>query len=106
MNKIELLGRLTDDVKLSKSKNDTSYTKFTIAVQRKSNKEITDFINCIAFGKIAEAIEKYTEKGNRIMVVGELNIDSYTNKDNIKVTIYNVIVNDFYFVDFKKELTK
>lgn len=100
MNKIELMGRLVNDVELMKGK--TNYSKFTIAVKRKVKDEV-DFINCIAFGKVAEAIVKYTEKGNRIIVEGSIQIENYETKEGNKVTTFYVIVNDFYFVDFKQK---
>ena len=101
MNKIELMGRLVNDVELKKGKS-IEYSKFAIAVKRKGKDEV-DFINCIAFGKVAESIVKYTEKGNRIIVEGSLQIENYESKEGNKVTSVNVIVNDFYFVDFKQK---
>lgn len=106
MNKIEILGRLTKDVEVKKSKNDKSFITFSIAVPRKMNKDITDFIDCIAFGKIAESIYKYTEKGNRIMIIGELHIDNYTDNEGKNKKSISVMVEDFYFLDFKKELSQ
>lgn len=101
MNKIELMGRLVADVEVKKGKTGTEYTNFTIAVPRKGNKEITDFINCVAFGKICDALVKYTEKGNRIIVTGSLNLDKFTDKDGNSHTSVTILVDDFYFVDFK-----
>lgn len=99
MNKVELMGRLVNDVELMKGKS-TDYAKFSIAVKRKGKDEV-DFIKCTAFGKLAEAIVKYTEKGNRIIVEGSIQIEKYETKEGNKSTTFNVIVNDFYFVDFK-----
>lgn len=101
MNKIELMGRLVNDVELMKGKT-IDYAKFSIAVKRKGKDEV-DFVNCIAFGKVAEAIVKYTEKGNRIIVEGSIEIEKYETKEGNKSTTFNVIVNDFYFVDFKQK---
>ena len=47
---------------------------------------------------------KYVEKGNRLIVEGELNIDTYEDKDGKLQKQVKCIVNDFYFVDFKREL--
>ena len=105
MNKIELMGRLTKEVEILKSKKGGDYAKFTIAVPRKNDKEITDFIDVVAFGKVVEVINKYVEKGNRIIVVGQLNIDTYKDKDgNTKKAV--VVLEDFYFVDFKAKEKK
>lgn len=103
MNKIEILGRMVQNIEMKESKQDKTkkYGVFTLAVPRKTDKEKTDFIQCVAFGKLAETIEKYTEKGNRIIVEGSLQIDKYDDKDGNKKISVSIIVNDFYFVDFK-----
>ena len=101
MNRIELLGRLVNNVEIKTSKNDKEYAIFTIAVKRKLDKDKTDFIDCIAFGNIVKPLSEYTEKGNRIIVCGELNTNEYENKEGQKVKDFNIVVNDFYFVDFK-----
>lgn len=100
MNKIELMGRLTKEIEIKKGK-ETTYGIFTLAVPRKENKEITDFVDCVAFGKLAEALAKYTEKGNRLIVTGTLHFDKYQDKDGNNKTSIKVIVDDFFFVDFK-----
>ena len=108
MNKIELMGRLTSSVEIKKSKKDDkkTYAKFTLAVPRKLDKEKTDFIDCVAFGRMSETISKYVEKGQRIIVTGALQIDNYTDKDgnNRKSVVINV--DDFYFIEYKKESEK
>jgi len=101
MNKVELLGRLTKDIELKEAKNGKKYAKFTLAVPKAGDKDKTNFIDCIVFDKMAETIEKYVDKGKRIIVSGELNIEIYEDKDNNKKTSVSILVNDFYFVDFK-----
>ena len=101
MNKIEIMGRMVKDIELKKGKNDNTYGVFTLAVNRKENKEITDFVDCVAFGKLAEVIKEYTEKGNRLIVTGSLHFDKYVDKEGNQKTSVNVIVDDFFFVDFK-----
>lgn len=106
MNKVELMGRMTKDIELKKGKNDNTYGVFTLAVTRRENKEITDFIDCVAFGKLAEIIKEYTEKGNRLIVTGALHFDKYDAKDGLQKTATSIIVDDFYFVDFKTKNDK
>ncbi len=107
MNKVEILGRLTKDVEVRESKSKgVKYGLFTLAVNRKSNKEQTDFIDCVCFGKLVDIISKYVQKGNRLIVEGELNIDTYQDKEGKNQKSVRVIVNDFYFVDFKKDLVE
>lgn len=103
MNKIELMGRLVKEIEIKQSKSGNNYGTFTLAVPNKENKEETYFINCIAFSNIADTISKYTEKGNRLIVEGNLKFDKYTDKDGINRTNISVIVNEFYFVDFKRK---
>ena len=107
MNKIELMGRLTTDVELKKSekKDGTNYIRFTLAVPRKAVKDKTDFINCVSFGKLAEVISKFCKKGQRIIVCGSLQVDT-VEKDGNKTNYTNVIVDDFYFTEYLKELSK
>ena len=107
MNKIELMGRLVADVELKKAtkKDGADYTKFTLAVPRKNVKDKTDFINCVAFGKLAEVIAKFCKKGQRIIVCGSLQIDS-VEKDGNKTYYTNVMVNDFYFTEYNKDVAK
>lgn len=105
MNKIELMGRLTADVELKKAtkKDGTEYARFSLAVPRKNVKDKTDFINCVAFGKLAEVISKYCKKGQRIIVCGSLQIDT-VEKDEVRNIYINVIVNDFYFTEYNKDV--
>lgn len=103
MNKVELSGRIVNDVKLEKSKGgDNVYIKNTIAVAKKGKKDETNFIDFVIFGKLAEAMNKYSQKGDRIIICGSIDISNYKDKEgNVKKTI-SVIVDDFYFVDFHK----
>ena len=101
MNKVELLGRTTADVELQKSKDGKEYARFTLAVQRKLDKEKTDFLDCVAFGKLAETIAKYVKKGNRIIVCGNIQTSIVENKDKTKTKYTSIIVDDFYFTEAK-----
>lgn len=102
MNIVTLVGRITRDVELHN--NNTAVAKFSVAVDRRFKKEgepTADFINCVAFGKTAEIIEKYFKKGSRIGVVGRIQTGSYTNKDGNKVYTTDVVVDGFDFLDSK-----
>lgn len=79
--------------------------KFTLAVDRKYKKEgeqqTADFINCIAFGKTAEFIERYLHQGTKIAVVGRIQTGSYTNKDGQKVYTTDVVIEECEFAESK-----
>ena len=100
MNKVELLGRTTADVELQKTKDGKEYARFTLAVQRRLDKEKTDFLDCVAFGKLAEVISKYVKKGNRIIVCGNIQT-SIVEKEKTKTKYTSIIVDDFYFTEAK-----
>lgn len=105
MNKVELVGRLTRDPDVKTGKTTTA--RFNIAVQRnfkdKDGNYTADFINCVAFGKPAEFIEKYFRKGNLIGITGRVNTGSYTNKDGQKVYTTDVAVEQAEFVGSKAD---
>lgn len=100
MNKVELMGRIVKDVELQKSKEGKYYIKNTLAVRK--DKDNTIFVDFLVGGKPAEAIKQYAGKGDRIIVCGSLDIRDYKDKDGNSRKSTSILVNDFYFVDFKK----
>lgn len=109
MNKVVLVGRLTSKPEL-KNSNDKAYTKFAIAVNRSyKNSDGTrdaDFINLVAWGKNAENICKYLDKGNLIAIDGSILTGSYDDKDGNKRYTFDINVDNFEFVESKKETTE
>lgn len=103
MNDVTILGRLTDDVKLITTSGGTSVASFTLAVDRYKKDSGADFIRIKAFGKQAENISKYVSKGNRLLVKGHIQTDSYTNKENQKVYTTEVILERSWFIENKKK---
>ena len=105
MNKVILMGRLTKDPELrySQSNNPLAIARYTLAVARKvkTNDTEADFINCIAFGKSAEFVEKYFRQGQRVLIEGRLQTGSYTNKEGQKVYTTDIIVDSQEFADSK-----
>lgn len=107
MNKVILMGRLTRDpeVRYSQNENSTAVARFTLAVDRrfkKDGEQAADFINCIAFGKTGEFIEKWTRQGTKLVVEGRIQTGSYTNKDGNKVYTTDVVVENTEFAESKK----
>ncbi|MDM0719135.1 single-stranded DNA-binding protein [Clostridium perfringens] len=109
MNKIVLGGRLVKEPELKFLDGDgKAVARFTIAVSRKikgkDGKRESDFFNCVIFGKLAEGITKYANKGQEIILVGEVRNRSYEDKDKIKRYITEVYVSEFdLFGNYKKE---
>lgn len=105
MNKVILMGRLTRDPELrySTGERQMAIARYTLAVARKvkTNDTEADFINCIAFGKSAEFVEKYFRQGQRVLIEGRLQTGSYTNKEGQKVYTTDIIVDSQEFADSK-----
>lgn len=101
-------GRLTRDpeTRYSQGENATCFSNFTMAVDRRFKRDgepNADFIQCKAFGKTAEIVEKYFKQGMKIEVVGEIRTGSYTNKDGQKVYTTDIAVENVGFGEGKKD---
>ena len=108
MNKVILMGRLTRDpeIRYSQSENSTAVARFTLAVDRRfkrdgANEQSADFISCVAFGRTAEFMERYTRQGTKLVVEGRIQTGSYTNKDGNKVYTTDVVVENTEFAESK-----
>lgn len=106
MNKVILMGRLTRDpeVRYTQGDNASAVARFSLAVDRrfkKDGEQTADFINCVAFGKTGEFIEKYGRKGTKFVVEGRIQTGSYTNKDGQKVYTTDVVVEQVEFAESK-----
>lgn len=108
MNKVILCGRLTRDpeVRYSQGSNPTAVARGSIAVDRKYKQDGqpgVDFINILAFGKIAGVFEKYVRKGTKIIIEGRIQTGSYTNRDGNKVYTTDVVVESAEFAESKSQ---
>lgn len=101
MNNITIVGRLGKDPQTTFSKDEKPICKFSVGVNRKFNKEVTDWFNCVCFGKTAELIQQYTTKGSQIVLQGEIQFADYTDKEGIKRYTTTLVVNSFDFIGSK-----
>lgn len=92
INNVTLVGRLVRDAEARTTKSGKNIAAFTLAV-RGIEKEYVDFIDCLAWGKTADVVTKYTSKGKRVGIVGKLHINKYETKDGEKRSRAEVIVN-------------
>lgn len=103
MNSVVLIGRMTKDPEIRYSQNggeSMAVARFALAVDRKKKDAGADFIGCVAFGKTAETIEKYCNKGKKLGIIGHIQTGSY-EKDGAKVYTTDVIVDQMEFVESK-----
>jgi single-strand DNA-binding protein len=98
MNKFIISGNITKEINLAYSTAGKAYAKFTVAVTRRFDREKTDFFNVTAFGKQAENVANFLDKGSKVLVEGEVQID---NKDGKYYT--NVLADSVEFLDSKKK---
>ena len=104
MNSVQLVGRLTRDPEVRYTDGGSTIARFSLAVDRRYKSEngpTADFLNCVAFGKTAEFIEKYFRKGMRMGCQGRIQTGSYTNNDGQKVYTTDVVVESCEFVEAK-----
>lgn len=107
LNKIILMGRLTRDPELRRTGNGTAVTSFTIAVDRdfksQNGEKETDFIDVVAWRSTAEFVSKHFAKGRMAAVEGKLQIRDWTDKDGTKRRAAEVIADNVYFADSKRD---
>ena len=99
MNKVVLIGRTTKSPELRYAPGTgTAVCRFTLAVNRPYKKDETDFINCVAFGKIAETIAQYVLKGTQVAITGSIRTGSYENNAGNKIYTTDVVLDGFEFI--------
>lgn len=107
MNKTILMGRLTKDPDTRYTQtNNIQVTSFTLAVNRrftKDGEQQADFINIVAWNKTAEFVSKYFRKGQQVGVIGRIQTRNYDDDKGVKHYITEVIAEEVYFADSKKE---
>jgi len=103
-NKVLLLGNLTRDPQLSYTPSQTAVVDFGLATNRRwtaqdgSQRDETCFVDCRAFGRMAENINKFFNKGKPIFLEGRLTYDSWTAQDGSKKSRLRVTVENFQFL--------
>ena len=104
MNKVILMGRLTRDPEVRYSNGGSTVARFSLAVDRKFKREgdeqTADFINCVAFGKTAEFIERYFFKGTKMVLEGRIQTGSY-EKDGQRIYTTDVVIEQVEFAESK-----
>ena len=107
LNRIILMGRLTRDPELRRTGSGTAVTSFSLAVDRdfksQSGEKETDFIDIVAWRSTAEFVSKYFTKGRMAVVEGRLQIRDWTDKDGGKRRSAEVVADNVYFGDSKRD---
>ena len=108
LNHITIMGRLVRDPEMRRTQSGIAVTSFTLAVERDyagkdSSEKETDFIDCVAWRQAGEFVNNYFKKGRMACVSGRLEIHIWTDKDGNKRRSAEVIAENVYFADSKKD---
>ncbi len=103
INKAILMGRLTRDPELRHTNSGTPVCSFSIAIDNGyGDNRTTDFINCVAWNKTAEFVEKYFTKGRMIIVVGRIQTRTWEGQDGKKNYATEVVASEVSFGESKR----
>ena len=107
LNHITIMGRMVRDPEMRRTAGGIACVSFTLAVDRdfkgQGSEKETDFIDCTAWRNTAEFVEKYFSKGRMAVVSGRLQMRKWTDKDGNNRTSYEVVADNVYFADSKKD---
>lgn len=104
LNRVALVGRLTKEAELRRTGNGKAVASFNLAVNRNfktGDGQEADFLNIVAWGKVAENTANYCSKGSLVSVDGRLQSRSYENSQGQKVFVTEVVADSVQFLDPK-----
>lgn len=107
LNHITIQGRLTANPELRYTQSQVPVATFTVAVDRdfadSNGNRGVEFIPCVAWRGTGEFVNKWFQKGQMAVVSGRLQLRDYTNKDNIKVRVAEIVAENVYFCGKKED---
>lgn len=99
-NRVILVGNLVRDPEIRYVGSGAAVTKFTLAVNRRAKQQDeTDFIDIVAWDKLAETCNTYLKKGMSVLVEGRLSIRSYETKEGEKRKATEIVINTMQMLD-------
>lgn len=107
LNTVILMGRLTADPETRTTASGVSVARFSLAVDRdyqaNGAERVTDFIDIVAWRQRADFVGKYFRKGQQVAIKGSIQTGSYTDKDGNKRRTWEVVADNVYFADSKRD---
>jgi single-strand DNA-binding protein len=109
LNKIMLIGNLGADPEMTYTPSGSPVTKMRIAVNRRfkdksgERRDETTWFHVVAWERLAETCNQYLHKGSRVYFEGRMTSRKYTNKDNVEVTAWEVVLNDMQMLDSRAD---
>lgn len=105
MNKVILIGRLTKEPESRMTQNNIEVSKFSLACQgefvNQNGERDVEFINCVAFNRLATTINKYCRKGSLISAIGRIKNRSYDAQDGSKRYATDIVIEQMEFLSSK-----
>lgn len=106
LNKVVLMGRLTDNPELRHTSNDVALATFTLAVERNfrsGDERVTDFLDIVCWRNTAEYVSKYFVKGQLVAVEGSIQVRSYTDKNGNNRRAWDIVASQVYFAEGRRD---
>ena len=105
MNQCQLIGRIASDIQYQPCNKDRSVRKFAVAFREKTKvdgEDDTYYIDCEAWDKVGERIDKFCKKGDKIAVAGRLVQHKYQRADGSKTARIIVVISSIEFLEPRK----
>lgn len=110
INKAVIIGNLTKEIELRKTRDNRSTCSFTVACQRNyknaDDEYESDFINCVAYAHSADYLSNYAHKGDMIAVSGRIQTRNYKNNDGKTVYVTEIVCDDASIVHSREKNTE
>ena len=107
LNRVILMGRLTNEPDYRQTQSGTEYARFSLAVERdysgQGKERETDFLDILAWRGTASFVSKYFHKGQLVAVQGRIQTGSYTDKDGNKRKSWDIVADQVYFAESKRD---
>lgn len=99
MNKIIIIGNVTREPERKSTASGITYTRISVAVNRKNREQGADFFNVVAWNKLAETCAAFVSKGSKICVEGSVQIREYEGRDGVKRSTIDIIASSVEFLN-------
>jgi len=103
MNRIQIIGRLTANPELKSTNSGVQICTFTVAVNRRFNREETDYFPVTVWRESTVHCNKYLTKGSQVGVSGPVRLDNYEDKNGVKKLAVSIQADEVEFLSGKNE---
>ncbi len=103
MNNIVIKGRLTKDPEMKVMQSGKNVVNFSVAVNRRFNRDIADFFDCVAWNKTADIIANHFTKGREILLSGEMQQRQWQDKEGNNRYTWELLVDSVEFCGSKPD---